>query len=430
MWLGLAWLYKFGFALTILCNDSVMCICIYKLFEVYILNYFVIRNMTSLSSQEMAPIKLEVTFCALKYSFMVLDPKSYKMDRMWYTVYLMAHGEPPNGMDKYRLEASIPWNQGNMLILNDKDFQSIISGHQDHEIDTVQLYLNPLPYAFQPPISQPTIIVEPLFNSVLSGNPKDRVEDTEINQSDSSDGTADIDLSKDDNTDIHLSKDESPETYSSNSKFVSSTFESDEVNFSTGGDVPSGHRASYGDVENICRPSPQPRQSSVPSPSNIFVHSAMQEPALSDSDDNLSDVASYHGDPNDPLPHSASSDSDAPYPESFNGRIFRDEEEAKILLQDGLLFRSAHHFRLVFKDYMIQEGFEVIRVKSKRDRITAKCKANGCPWRIHVSPPTSRIGFQIKTLLDRHECQKVHHNIEATSSWIAKKFKLMIRNNP
>ncbi|KAI9195136.1 hypothetical protein LWI28_012105 [Acer negundo] len=85
---------------------------------------------------------------------------------------------------------------------------------------------------------------------------------------------------------------------------------------------------------------------------------------------------------------------------------------------------------LVLRDYVVQEGFELKRIKNAKERYTAECVYEGCSWRIHASPIDDRTGFMIKTMNDRHCCQKVHKNQEANASWVAHRFRAMIEENP
>ena len=43
------------------------------------------------------------------------------------------------------------------------------------------------------------------------------------------------------------------------------------------------------------------------------------------------------------------------------------------MLEKGLLFRDIHHFRKVLKNFIIQEGFEILRLKNEKSRVTAIC---------------------------------------------------------
>ncbi|KAK4389584.1 hypothetical protein Sango_2295400 [Sesamum angolense] len=81
-------------------------------------------------------------------------------------------------------------------------------------------------------------------------------------------------------------------------------------------------------------------------------------------------------------------------------------------------------------DYVVQEGFVIVRLKNERTRVTCKCAADGCSWRIHASPLSDKITFAIKSLKAEHTCVRVKTMKEANSSWMSKKLLQVLRENP
>ena len=71
----------------------------------------------------------------------------------------------------------------------------------------------------------------------------------------------------------------------------------------------------------------------------------------------------------------------------MNGKPFIQEPNRKICLKVRLLFSDVYKFRKAFKDLVIQEGFEIIRIKNERARLTIVCAACGCCWHTHASLP-------------------------------------------
>ncbi|KAK9292713.1 hypothetical protein L1049_020692 [Liquidambar formosana] len=96
----------------------------------------------------------------------------------------------------------------------------------------------------------------------------------------------------------------------------------------------------------------------------------------------------------------------------------------------GRVFVSIDAFREKLREYVIQEGFDIVRVKNERTRVTVKCAGEGCQWRIHASPTPDSCNFVVRTLKDEHSCIRSTTNKNASSSWIAKKFASRIKNNP
>ncbi|XP_031503575.1 uncharacterized protein LOC116266470 [Nymphaea colorata] len=71
----------------------------------------------------------------------------------------------------------------------------------------------------------------------------------------------------------------------------------------------------------------------------------------------------------------------------------------------GQTFKDAHAFRDTLRKYAIARCFAYKFVQNDRSRITAKCKAEGCPWRVHASKASGKT-IKIKVLKDVHTCKK------------------------
>ncbi|KAL0431102.1 UNVERIFIED_CONTAM: hypothetical protein Sradi_0736200 [Sesamum radiatum] len=95
-----------------------------------------------------------------------------------------------------------------------------------------------------------------------------------------------------------------------------------------------------------------------------------------------------------------------------------------------MIFENVDKFRNVLRDYVVQKGFVMIRLKNERTRVTYKCAADGCSWRIHVSPLSHEVTFAIKSLKDKHTCVRVKIVKEANSSWMSKRLLQVLRKNP
>ncbi|RYR33318.1 hypothetical protein Ahy_A10g047887 [Arachis hypogaea] len=106
------------------------------------------------------------------------------------------------------------------------------------------------------------------------------------------------------------------------------------------------------------------------------------------------------------------------------------EDNEKISLEKFMIFVDVHEFRSVLRDYIIQENFDIIRVKNEKARVTAICASEGCPWRIHASPSPDGIAFMIKSYEPRHTCIRKSEKRNANSTWIAKKLKQSLNADP
>lgn len=91
----------------------------------------------------------------------------------------------------------------------------------------------------------------------------------------------------------------------------------------------------------------------------------------------------------------------------------------RIVLRQWQTFNDFRQFNAILKDYCIQEGFELKKIKYERARATFTCKAEECPWRIHASLAPDKLSFMIKTYNDHHTCTQVRSNSLATPTWLA-----------
>ncbi|KAK3026932.1 hypothetical protein RJ639_040338 [Escallonia herrerae] len=67
-------------------------------------------------------------------------------------------------------------------------------------------------------------------------------------------------------------------------------------------------------------------------------------------------------------------------------------------------FNSVHEFRDALSKYAIAHGFTYTLKKNESARVSAKCKAEGCPWRVYASRLSTTQLFLIKTMNGVHTC--------------------------
>ncbi|MQM01764.1 hypothetical protein Taro_034521 [Colocasia esculenta] len=64
-------------------------------------------------------------------------------------------------------------------------------------------------------------------------------------------------------------------------------------------------------------------------------------------------------------------------------------------------------------NYAIYRGFDWFYIKNDHSRVTARCKGEGCPWRVHASMLGDGLDFVIKTMNNVHTCgcslKRQHH---------------------
>ncbi|TXG72109.1 hypothetical protein EZV62_000688 [Acer yangbiense] len=114
----------------------------------------------------------------------------------------------------------------------------------------------------------------------------------------------------------------------------------------------------------------------------------------------------------------------------MKGNPFKKMVGGEIKFHVGQTFDNAVQMREIFREYAIQQGVVLHRVKNDNVRQTYKCLGDGCRWRAHGSRMIDRMTFMIKTLVDEHECHRVYNNKEAKVKWIASKFENLVKANP
>jgi hypothetical protein len=93
----------------------------------------------------------------------------------------------------------------------------------------------------------------------------------------------------------------------------------------------------------------------------------------------------------------------------------------------GMIFGSKHQLREAFENYVVMQGYEVKVTKNDAKRMQAKCLK--CKWSLWASFMEDKT-LQIRSLTDKHTCSRSYSNPQATSSFLAKKYIDLIRDEP
>ncbi|KAK4836178.1 hypothetical protein QYF36_019514 [Acer negundo] len=98
----------------------------------------------------------------------------------------------------------------------------------------------------------------------------------------------------------------------------------------------------------------------------------------------------------------------------------------------GQRFSSVHEFRELLRKYAIAHQFAFRYKKNDSHRVTVKCKAEGCPWRIHASRLSTTQLICIKKMNPTHTCEGavVTTGHQATRSWVASIIKEKLKVFP
>lgn len=98
----------------------------------------------------------------------------------------------------------------------------------------------------------------------------------------------------------------------------------------------------------------------------------------------------------------------------------------------GQEFPDVKSCRRAIRDAAIGCHFEIQTVKSDKTRFTARCAADGCPWRIHAAKLPGVPTFTIRTINDTHNCSGIAHlgHQQASVQWVANSVEERLRENP
>lgn len=98
----------------------------------------------------------------------------------------------------------------------------------------------------------------------------------------------------------------------------------------------------------------------------------------------------------------------------------------------GQRFHTLNEFREALRKFSIAHGFNYMYKKNENQRVTVKCKVEGCPWRIHASRLSTTQLVCIKTMRPQHTCQgvTVKPAFRATRSWVGNLIKEKVKDSP
>lgn len=98
----------------------------------------------------------------------------------------------------------------------------------------------------------------------------------------------------------------------------------------------------------------------------------------------------------------------------------------------GQEFPDVKACRRALRDMAIACHFEIQTVKSDKTRFTAKCAAEGCPWRVHAAKLPGVPTFTIRTIHESHNCSGINHlgHQQASVQWVASSVEERLRENP
>ncbi|KAL2236444.1 uncharacterized protein LOC105165632 [Sesamum indicum] len=98
----------------------------------------------------------------------------------------------------------------------------------------------------------------------------------------------------------------------------------------------------------------------------------------------------------------------------------------------GQEFPDVKSCRRALRDMAIALHFEIQTVKSDKNRFTAKCASEGCPWRVHAAKLPGVPTFTIRTIHSEHKCSGIAHlgHQQASVQWVACSVEERLKENP
>ncbi|KAM0951379.1 putative transcription factor interactor and regulator CCHC(Zn) family [Dioscorea sansibarensis] len=113
---------------------------------------------------------------------------------------------------------------------------------------------------------------------------------------------------------------------------------------------------------------------------------------------------------------------------SVSGESFRRDSQSLVVGQE---YGDVQTFRNALTSAAIAANFELHMIRSDQRRVTARCAAGGCTWRVHASKLPHVSTFRIRTLAPEHTCERSDDagHRQATAKWIANCIRDKLRHN-
>ncbi|PKA64937.1 hypothetical protein AXF42_Ash011539 [Apostasia shenzhenica] len=113
---------------------------------------------------------------------------------------------------------------------------------------------------------------------------------------------------------------------------------------------------------------------------------------------------------------------------SMSEEIFRRDSQSLVVGQE---YEDVQTFRNALTSAAIAAKFELHMIRSDQRRVTARCAAEGCVWRVHASKLPHVSTFRIRTLTPEHICDRSEDagHRQATAKWVANCIRDKLRNN-
>ncbi|VFQ81391.1 unnamed protein product [Cuscuta campestris] len=111
------------------------------------------------------------------------------------------------------------------------------------------------------------------------------------------------------------------------------------------------------------------------------------------------------------------------------GRLWVRGRDGKVDLKVGDVFSCKADLLRIMKDYCIQKGIFLKKIKNDKKKYTQVCMNNKCAFRIHASILIDGHSWMIKSFTDGHVCAVKEHHKRAGAAWVASHMLEEFRSN-
>ena len=112
------------------------------------------------------------------------------------------------------------------------------------------------------------------------------------------------------------------------------------------------------------------------------------------------------------------------------GKLWSRGRDGKVHLAPRDIFTCKEDLLSVMKDYCIEQGIRLRKVRNDSKRYTQKCSNEGCSFRLHASALVDKTTWMIKSISGTHMCSVIEANKSAGSAWVATHLLGDFKSNP
>ncbi|VFQ87781.1 unnamed protein product [Cuscuta campestris] len=113
----------------------------------------------------------------------------------------------------------------------------------------------------------------------------------------------------------------------------------------------------------------------------------------------------------------------------MTGRLWVRSAHGKVELKQGDIFSCKKDFLRVMKDYVIQKGISLRKIKNDKRRYTQVCMNKDCKFKIHASVLVDGHSWMIKSICEDHICSVKEKHNRAGAAWVATHLLEDFKNN-